>query len=39
VDELRKIYVEPTNACNLACRTCVRNSWDEPEGFMALGHL
>ena len=31
---LRKVYVEPTNACNLDCRTCVRHSWDEPEGFM-----
>ncbi len=30
----RKVYVEPTNACNLACATCVRHSWDEPEGFM-----
>jgi MoaA/NifB/PqqE/SkfB family radical SAM enzyme len=29
-----KVYVEPTNACNLACATCVRHSWDEPEGFM-----
>src|SRR5674476_287494 len=29
-----KAYVEPTNACNLACATCVRHSWDEPEGFM-----
>lgn len=29
-----KVYVEPTNACNLACTTCVRHSWDEPEGFM-----
>jgi MoaA/NifB/PqqE/SkfB family radical SAM enzyme len=36
-DEARpaKVYVEPTNACNLACATCVRHSWDEPEGFMA----
>lgn len=33
-DRLRKIYVEPTNACNLNCRTCVRRAWDEPEGFM-----
>jgi pyruvate-formate lyase-activating enzyme len=33
-DPLRKVYVEPTNACNLACRTCVRHAWDEPEGFM-----
>ena len=29
-----KVYLEPTNACNLACATCVRHSWDEPEGFM-----
>jgi MoaA/NifB/PqqE/SkfB family radical SAM enzyme len=33
-DDLRKVYVEPTNACNLDCVTCVRHSWDEPEGFM-----
>ena len=33
-DRPRKVYVEPTNACNLACATCVRHSWDEPEGFM-----
>ena len=29
-----KVYVEPTNACNLACATCVRHAWDEREGFM-----
>lgn len=34
-DVLRKVYVEPTTACNLSCRTCVRHAWDEPEGFMA----
>jgi MoaA/NifB/PqqE/SkfB family radical SAM enzyme len=33
-DVLRKAYVEPTNACNLNCTTCVRRAWDEPEGFM-----
>ena len=33
-DDLRKVYVEPTNACNLNCTTCVRHAWDEPEGFM-----
>ena len=32
-----KVYVEPTNACNLACATCVRHAWDEPEGFMEWG--
>ncbi|HDS03549.1 MAG TPA: radical SAM protein [Firmicutes bacterium] len=32
--EIQKIYVEPTNKCNLDCRTCMRNDWDEPAGFM-----
>jgi MoaA/NifB/PqqE/SkfB family radical SAM enzyme len=32
---LHKVYVEPTTLCNLACRTCVRNAWDEPMGHMA----
>jgi MoaA/NifB/PqqE/SkfB family radical SAM enzyme len=31
---LAKVYVEPTNACNLECRTCIRNIWDEPIGQM-----
>jgi len=35
MDELNKIYVEPTNRCNLTCVTCIRNSWDEPFGDMA----
>ena len=30
----QKIYVELTNKCNLDCRTCMRNSWEEPLGFM-----
>ncbi len=34
MDELNKIYVEPTNRCNLKCLTCIRNSWDEPFGEM-----
>jgi MoaA/NifB/PqqE/SkfB family radical SAM enzyme len=34
VTYLGKVYVEPTNACNLECRTCVRNVWDEPSGWM-----
>ena len=33
-DTLGKVYVEPTNACNLNCTTCVRHAWDEREGFM-----
>ncbi|NMC79307.1 MAG: radical SAM protein [Chloroflexi bacterium] len=35
VSHLRRIYVEPTNACNLDCRTCMRNAWDEPLGWMS----
>ena len=31
---LAKVYVEPTNLCNLECRTCIRNVWDEPLGRM-----
>ena len=29
-DPLNKVYVEPTNRCNLNCVTCIRHSWDEP---------
>jgi MoaA/NifB/PqqE/SkfB family radical SAM enzyme len=35
VSHLAKVYVEPTNACNLNCRTCIRNSWQEPLGQMS----
>jgi MoaA/NifB/PqqE/SkfB family radical SAM enzyme len=34
VEQLAKIYVEPTTRCNLTCRTCIRNSWEEPLGDM-----
>ena len=33
---LTKVYVEPTSHCNLNCRTCVRHSWQEPGGTMAM---
>ena len=33
--ELARVYIEPTTACNLRCRTCIRNVWDEPIGYMA----
>ena len=32
---LAKIYIEPTNQCNLKCSTCIRNVWDEPQGMMS----
>ncbi len=35
IAEAARVYVEPTTACNLRCRTCIRNVWDEPIGHMA----
>lgn len=35
-DQLRKIYIEPTSRCNLACTMCFRNTWlDEPFADMS----
>ena len=34
IEQLAKVYVEPTTRCNLNCRTCIRNSWDDPPGEM-----
>jgi len=34
VSRLAKVYIEPTNHCNLECRTCIRHSWNEPIGEM-----
>jgi MoaA/NifB/PqqE/SkfB family radical SAM enzyme len=31
---LSRVYVEPTNMCNLDCATCMRNSWAELPGKM-----
>jgi len=35
ITHLAKVYIEPTNCCNLECRTCIRNTWDEPMGKMS----
>jgi MoaA/NifB/PqqE/SkfB family radical SAM enzyme len=35
VTQLSKVYIEPTNRCNLKCVTCIRHSWDEPFGNMS----
>jgi MoaA/NifB/PqqE/SkfB family radical SAM enzyme len=35
VTHLAKVYIEPTNRCNLDCVTCMRNSWSEPLGAMS----
>ncbi len=32
---LTKIYIEPTNRCNLDCVTCIRNDWDSDLGQMS----
>lgn len=31
---LTRLYVEPTTRCNLACTTCIRNTWSECLGTM-----
>ncbi|HRQ37510.1 MAG TPA: radical SAM protein [Chloroflexota bacterium] len=35
VTHLAKVYIEPTNLCNIACRTCIRNNWEEKLGRMS----
>jgi MoaA/NifB/PqqE/SkfB family radical SAM enzyme len=32
---LKKVYIEPTTQCNLNCRMCIRNTWEEALGQMA----
>jgi len=34
LDHLAKLYIEPTNRCNLDCRTCMRHGWEERLGYM-----
>jgi MoaA/NifB/PqqE/SkfB family radical SAM enzyme len=34
ITHLAKVYIEPTSRCNLSCRTCIRNAWEEPQGDM-----
>lgn len=34
--DIRKIYIEPTTACNLECRTCIRNVWKDPIKHMDM---
>ena len=30
-ESIRKLYIEPTSACNLNCKICFRNSWIDEE--------
>jgi len=34
--DARKLYIQPTTRCNLHCRTCIRNVWEETEDQMAM---
>ncbi len=36
VPDVRKLYLEPTTRCNLACRTCIRNVWSDAEDTMDM---
>lgn len=33
--DVRKLYIEPTMECNLHCRTCIRNTWEDAVGQMS----
>lgn len=35
ITQLAKIYIEPTNRCNIDCRTCMRQNWDVTLGKMS----
>jgi len=36
MDKIKKLYIEPTSACNLSCRMCFRHTWiDEEIGSMS----
>ncbi len=39
IHSLSRLYIEPTSRCNLACRTCIRNTWKEPMGDMSRPHF
>lgn len=34
ISQLAKVNVELTSRCNLKCRTCIRNAWEETQGDM-----
>lgn len=34
VTHLAKLYIEPTDRCNLNCSMCIRSGWEEPLGRM-----
>jgi len=36
ISQLSRVYVEPTTICNLQCKTCMRNVWEETQGSMEM---
>jgi MoaA/NifB/PqqE/SkfB family radical SAM enzyme len=36
IHDLKRVYVEVTNKCNLNCSTCMRNVWDVEYGHMCI---
>ena len=35
IHDLKRVYVEVTNQCNLSCSTCMRNVWNVTYGHMS----
>ena len=35
IHAVQRVYIEPTNQCNLDCRTCMRNAWERAPGRMS----
>lgn len=35
LSHLAKVYIEPTDVCNLDCVTYFRNTWQSPHSFVA----
>lgn len=33
---LGRVVIEPTTACNLNCRSCMRHSWSDPIGYLEM---
>ncbi len=34
-DDIKRVYLELTNACNFKCKMCFKNTFVEPEGYMS----
>ncbi len=38
-DDVKRVYIELTNACNFSCKMCFKNTFVEPNGYMSLKTL